>query len=281
MHLYQPSWPDYQLLDSGDGTKLERLGSHTIVREEPIACHPRTLSRKTWDAADIIYVNEKGWQPRPGTPESWTINFEPLTLKVRPAQGFKHIGLFPEQATQWKWLLNQTLKDLGTPPKLLNLFGHTGAATLAAAFAGFAVTHVDSSKPALSQARENQKLSNLEDAPIRWIQEDASKFIEREIKRGNSYDAIILDPPVFGRGPKGQTWQIERDLPILIPRLKKLLTEQYHFLFLNIYAGELSLDSLKPLLQQEENLQQGTFSLKAKHGPDLQMADWLCLQKID
>jgi len=279
LHFDQPSWPDYQLLDSGDGAKLERLGSHTIVREEPMACHPRTLSNETWDAADTIYLDEKGWQQRPGTPETWTINFSPLTLMVRPAPGFKHIGIFPEQAPQWQWLLNQTLPNMATPPRLLNLFGHTGTATLAAAHTGFAITHIDSSKPALKQARENQKLSNLEDAPIRWIQEDVSKFVDREIKRGNCYDSILLDPPVFGRGPKGQAWQIEQDLPDLLLCLTKLLTEDFHFLFLNLYAGGLSADSVKPLLQQHGNLQQGSFRLEAKNGPDLKMADWLCLQK--
>jgi 23S rRNA (cytosine1962-C5)-methyltransferase len=278
LHFDQPNWPDYQLLDSGDGAKLERLGSHTIVREEPMVCHPRTLSRETWDAADTIYLDEKGWRHRPGTPETWTINFGPLTLTVRPAPGFKHIGIFPEQAPQWQWMLNQTRPDTATPTKLLNLFGHTGAATLAAAHAGFIVTHVDSSRPAISHARENQVLSNLGDAPIRWIQEDVSKFIEREIKRGNRYDAILLDPPAFGRGPKGQIWQIERDLPDILPRLQKLLTDQYRFLFLNLYAGGLSIDSVKPLLQHHGNLKHGSFKLEAKNGPDLHMADWLCLQ---
>ncbi len=281
MKLPAIDWPEHRLLDSGEGAKLEQLGPYTIIREEHLAIHPRTLPPETWAAADAYYIKEGGWQLSPGTLESWNICFGPLTLQIRPAPGFKHIGLFPEQAPQWQWLLAHEIKRDANPPKLLNLFGHTGAATLAAALAGFAVTHVDSSRPAISQARHNQKLSELGSAPIHWIHEDAPKFVERELKRGNRYDAILLDPPAFGRGPKGQTWQIGHDLPGLLEEIRKLLSDRPRFIFLNLYAGEFSAATVKPLLEEgaipNKTLHQGHFTLHAENGPDLEMAEWLCL----
>ena len=273
-----PRWPHYALLDSGDGAKLERFGPLTVVREEPLARHPRTLPAADWDSADAHHVKEEGWRRRTGTPESWHLNFGPLTLKVRPAPGFKHVGLFPEQAPQWQWLLEQNIQGPAAPPRLLNLFGHTGAATLAAAHAGYAVTHLDASKPALAHARDNQKLSGLAEAPIRWIHEDAPKFVEREHKRGKRYHAIVLDPPAFGRGPKGQPWNIDKDLPALLPRLLTLLDPDFHFLFLNLYAGGLTAKALLPRLQSHGILKEGTFELPAQNGPRLRMAEWLQLQ---
>ena len=188
------------------------------------------------------------------------------------------MGLFPEQAPQWQWLLERKITKDTEQPRLLNLFGHTGAASLAAAKAGYAVTHVDSSKPALNLARENQKLSNLVESPIRWIHEDATKFVEREQKRGNLYHAILLDPPAFGRGPKGQAWQIEKDLPPLLKKLVRLLEKPFHFLFMNLYAGDFSIQSLKHLLENKGNIEHGKFTLNAESGPTLKMSNWLRLE---
>ena len=273
-----PAWPDYALLDSGDGAKLERFGIHTVVREELLAKHPRTLPSSEWGKADAIHTEDDGWQLHRETPENWPIRFGPLTLKIRPASGFKHVGLFPEQAPQWQWLLDRKTPRDTEQPRLLNLFGHTGAASLAAAKAGYAVTHVDSSKPALNIARENQKLSNLVESPIRWIHEDATKFVEREQKRGNLYHAILLDPPAFGRGPEGQAWQIEKDLPPLLKKLVRLLEKPFHFLFLNLYAGDFSIQSLKHLLENKGNIEHGKFTLNAENGPTLKMSNWLRLE---
>ena len=273
-----PAWSDYALLDSGDGAKLERFGIHTVVREELLAKHTRTLPPSEWDKADAIHTEDDGWQLNRETPENWPIQFGPLTLKIRPASGFKHVGLFPEQAPQWQWLLDRKIPRETEQPRLLNLFGHTGAASLAAAKAGYAVTHVDSSKPALNLARENQKLSNLVESPIRWIHEDATKFVEREQKRGNLYHAILLDPPAFGRGPKGQAWQIEKDLPPLLKKLVRLLEKPFHFLFLNLYAGDFSIQSLKHLLENKGNIEHGNFTLNAENGPTLKMSNWLRLE---
>lgn len=272
-----PAWPDYALLDSGGGAKLERFGPHTILREELLARHPRTLPPAEWGNADAHYIKEEGWHLRPGTPDSWPVQFGPLTLKVRPAPGFKHVGLFPEQAPQWQWLLKADIPETPQPPRLLNLFGHTGAATLAAAHAGYAVTHVDASRPAIQHARENQQLCGLADAPVRWIHEDATQFVHREHKRDKRYHGILLDPPAFGRGPKGQTWHIGKDLPALLPRLLPLLEPSFHFLFLNLYAGDLSTKALQPLIESHGHLHHGTFELPAQNGPRLHMAEWLQL----
>ena len=273
-----PAWPDYALLDSGDGAKLERFGIHTVVREELLAKHPKTLPSSEWGKADAIHTQDDGWQLNRETPENCPIQFGPLTLQIRPASGFKHVGLFPEQAPQWQWLLDRKTPRDTEQPRLLNLFGHTGAASLAAAKAGYAVTHVDSSKPALNLARENQKLSNLVESPIRWIHEDATKFVEREQKRGNLYHAILLDPPAFGRGPKGQAWQIEKDLLPLLKKLVRLLEEPFHFLFLNLYAGDFSIQSLKHLFENKGNIEHGKFTLNAENGPTLKMSNWLRLE---
>ncbi len=279
--LPNPEWADYQLLDSGEGKKLERLGPFSIMREEPCANnHARTLTPEIWNSVDARHEQENGWQTHSGIPETWPIRFGPLTLQVRLAPGFKHIGIFPEQAPQWQWLLDYKVHGDASAPKLLNLFGHTGAATLAAAHAGFVVTHVDSSRPAINQARHNQDLSGLGNARIQWIHEDAQKFVERQLRRGKHYEAILLDPPVFGRGPKGQTWQIGQDLTVLLEKLLKLLSGNPRFLFLNLYAGNTSANVIKPLLQgkaQEQALHQGAFTLNASNGPSLQLAEWLCL----
>jgi 23S rRNA (cytosine1962-C5)-methyltransferase len=225
--LYPTDWTDYELIDSGGVMKLERFGKYTIARTDP---------RAIWKPRTQNWISDK-------LPESWKITYNNLpagkaglTFVLKPTQ-FKHVGIFPEQATNWNWLQSQIHGD---KIKVLNLFAYTGGATLAAAAAGAAVTHVDSVKSAIDWANENVAASNLKDKPIRWIEEDVMKFVIRESKRGNTYDGIILDPPRFGRGSKGEVWKIEEDLPRLLAEIKKILAPQPRFVLLNAYTADLS-----------------------------------------
>ena len=266
-------WPDYQLLDSGNQAKLERFGQLILSRPETTAPHSPTLPPQEWENADATFVEGQGWQTNQDTPETWDIAFGPLNFRLRTALNNKHIGLFPEQAPQWQWFLDNPVQG---SPKLLNLFGHTGAATLAAAKAGYHATHVDASKPAIHQARENQDLSNLQDAPIRWIHEDATTWVDRETKRGSKYHAILLDPPTFGRGPKGQVWKNERDLPILLRKLLPLIDKSApHFILLNHYTTTPP-QLPDPLLPYK--LHTGTHTLTPQQGPNLTPAKWYRLE---
>jgi 23S rRNA (cytosine1962-C5)-methyltransferase len=265
-------WPDYELLDSGGMAKLERFGSIILARPEPTAHHPRALPLGDWEKADAFFEENGGWTKRGNLPETWEIHFGSLIFRLRFAECNKHIGLFPEQARQWQWFLDNPAA--GTP-KLLNLFGHTGAATLAAAIAGFKVTHVDASKPALSQGRENQCLSNLQDAPIRWIHEDATTWVDRETKRGSKYNAILLDPPTFGRGPKGQVWKNGKDLPALLGKLLPLLDPGAPlFILLNHYTPTLPYFPESVLPYQMLSGQHALFPLD---GRQLVPAQWFML----
>ena len=262
-------WPDYQFLDSGNQARLERFGNIVLSRPETSATHAPPLQEQEWVNADATYKDGQGWEKRPGFPGAWEIQFASLTFRLSTAPKNKHIGLFPEQALQWQWFLDNPVN--GTP-KLLNLFGHTGAATLAAAKAGYHATHVDASKPAIHQARENQSLSNLQDAPIRWIHEDAVTWVDRETKRSSKYNAILLDPPTFGRGPKGQVWKNERDLPILLRKLLPLLDPAApHFILLNHYTSTPPQLPESPVPYQ---LVTGQHTLTPKLGPDLTPAKW-------
>lgn len=234
---------DYELLDSGAGRKLERYGALTFSRPDPQAIWPTTLPESKWKS-DLAYIRtgKTGeWKTGASVPKSWPINFEGLTFEIRPTT-FKHTGLFPEQAPNWQWsmaLIEKAVKE-GREISVLNLFGYTGGATLAAAKAGAKVTHVDASKMAVEWARANATLSGLADAPIRWILDDAKKFIEREAKRGNRYDAIIMDPPTFGHGPKNEVWKIEEDFTTLLELARKVLTDDPLFFLLNGYAAGYS-----------------------------------------
>jgi 23S rRNA (cytosine1962-C5)-methyltransferase len=217
---YPTDWKEYELIDSGDGMKRERFGTYTIARTDPRAIwKPRT---KNWNS-DVL-------------PASWNISYKHLTFVLKPTQ-FKHVGIFPEQAVNWNWLSEEIHGD---HINVLNLFAYTGGATLAAAAAGASVTHVDSARSAIDWANENVAASNLKNKPIRWIEEDAMKFVLREGKRGNSYDGIILDPPRFGRGSKGEVWKIEEKLPKLLVEIKKILAPNPRFILLNAYTADLS-----------------------------------------
>lgn len=238
MNFFSTSgFPDYKLLDFGHSQRLERFGAYTLIRPDPSAngkCH---LPSNCWDQANAIYTKNPGqlgaWKKQFGMPNQWSIQYQDLTFlcKLTP---FKHTGVFPEQALNWQWLKEKILSD-HRPVSILNLFGYTGAATLAAAAAGALVTHVDASNPAIGWARENQLLSGLANNPIRWIREDALKFVQREIRRGRRYDGIVLDPPQTGHGPNGEVWSLARLLPELLAGCLQLLSDQPLFLLANVY----------------------------------------------
>lgn len=231
---------DYALLDSGAGEKLERYGKIILARPDPQALWYKG-SPALWNAAQAVFsrVNEKaGWKINADVPDRWQISLADLNFWIKPTS-FKHTGLFPEQVPNWNWI-RQTIKDSDRKVSVLNLFGYTGGASLAAAQAGADVCHVDGSKTSVTWARENAEISGLKDAPIRWILDDARAFVRREIKRGNKYDAIIMDPPAFGRGPDGETWNIEEDFLDLLALCKQVLTPNPLFIIINGYASGYS-----------------------------------------
>ena len=241
----------YELLDSGDRLKLERFGPVTVIRGEPKAWWSPRLPRADWDRADAIHDEDRGWRLRPRTPREWPLDCDGLRLLLRIADTSKHLGVFPEQSPHWRAIraaaAGARAPD-GTPPRLLNLFGYTGAATLAAAQSGWRATHVDASKPAIAWGRENQRLSGLADAPIRWILEDAVKYVQREIRRGSRYEGILLDPPAFGRSPTGKVWKVEYHLADLLSLCRQALSERPRLLILTTYNIEASALMLKNLL---------------------------------
>jgi 23S rRNA (cytosine1962-C5)-methyltransferase len=229
----------YELIDSGEGEKLERFGDFVLRRPDPQALWSKNLETE-WENADASFeTNEKGgkWQTK-DVPEKWTAKIGDVTFELSRST-FKHVGVFPEQAPNWNWISDK-IKKADRPIKVLNLFGYTGGATIAASLAGSEVVHVDGSKTAITQANKNAELSGADSNPIRWIPEDARKFVEREIKRGSKYDAIIMDPPAFGHGAKGERWIIEKDLVSLIALTKKILTPDPLFYILNGYAAGYS-----------------------------------------
>ena len=232
---------EYELLDSGEGEKLERFGSFVLRRPDPQALWKKNLSLDEWKKADGYFKRSgtKGnWILSKNIQKSWNIDFGELKLKIVPSP-FKHTGLFPEQFSNWQWMTEKIKKD-GRDVKILNLFGYTGGATLACAKAGAEVVHIDASKSAIAWGKENAELSELKDAKIRWILEDAKAFVRRELKRGNRYDGILMDPPAFGHGPTGETWKIEEDLLQFIEDTKNLLSEKPLFYLINGYASGYS-----------------------------------------
>ena len=216
-----PFWNDYELVDSGEFEKLERFGEVTFMRPEPQAIWTKQELSAKWQAADAVYsrTGQDGeWQFLRQIPKSWTIQWQDLTFQIRPTS-FKHTGLFPEQAGNWQYIRENVKPGMS----VLNLFGYTGGATLAALSAGAEVVHVDASKPVVTWAKENANLSNLGDKKVRWIEDDVMKFVGREIKRERDYDMIIMDPPAFGRGPEGELWKFEAHLPLLLELCKSIL----------------------------------------------------------
>lgn len=230
-------WKDYEVIDCSAGEKLERWGSYILVRPDPQVIWDTPKTEIGWRKRNAHYHrNKKGggeWEFF-DLPEQWSIRYRSLTFQLKPFS-FKHTGLFPEQAVNWDWF-SEKIRQAGRPIKVLNLFAYTGGATLAAAAAGASVTHVDASKGMVTWAKENAASSGLSDAPIRWIVDDCVKFVEREIRRGNHYDAVIMDPPSYGRGPKGEIWKIEDSIYPLITLCAKLLSEKPLFFLVNTYT---------------------------------------------
>ncbi len=227
---------EYELLDSGEGEKLERFGSFILSRPDPQALWHKRLSPDEWKKADGIFTNT--WKMKNTLPDKWQISFGQLQFWIRPSS-FKHVGLFPEQVANWDWVREQ-LGNTSAQPEVLNLFGYTGGATLAAAKAGAKVVHVDGSKVALNWANENAELSGLKDKPMRWILDDAHAFVRREIKRGRTYDGIIMDPPSFGHGPNNELWKIEEHFLSLIDDCLKILSDTPLFFLINGYSSGYS-----------------------------------------
>ncbi|MDE1970530.1 MAG: class I SAM-dependent methyltransferase [Patescibacteria group bacterium] len=231
---------DYELMDSGDGEKLERYGTVILRRPDPQALWHKT-DPALWDAAHAQFVREGKdgkWNGTASVPETWSIAFDGLHFHIRPT-AFKHTGVFPEQIPNWQWV-RETIRNAERSVSVLNLFGYTGGASLAAAAEGAEVCHVDASKSALTWARDNARLSGFYEKPIRWILDDARAFVKREIKRGHTYDGIILDPPAFGRGPNGTLWHIENDFTVLVDACKSILSPQPLFFLVNGYAAGYS-----------------------------------------
>jgi 23S rRNA (cytosine1962-C5)-methyltransferase len=272
LFLTTSGWEDYELVDIGEGRKLERFGALTVDRPEPQALWRRAAPER-WAKADLRFEaqpeDEQGvWTSGPrahGT--DWTVRYRGIVLKCR-ATSFRHVGVFPEQVCHWDWI-DARVRAAGRELKLLNLFGYTGAASLIAAAAGARVTHVDASKKAIAWARENQAASKLESAPIRWICDDATKFVEREIRRGSSYDGIILDPPMYGRGPNKEVWRLFEDLPRMLDSCARLVSAEPAFVILTLYALRLSFFSLGELVRDmalpRGRIEAGELVVQSRH----------------
>ncbi len=233
-------WQDYALLDCGEGRRLERWGEHRLIRPDPQAIWQRQAP-DLWRKPSAVYHRSRAgggqWEVF-SLPDSWEIGYRTLRFAIKP-MAFKHTGVFPEQATNWDFITQQ-IKGAGRPISVLNLFAYTGGATLAAAAAGAQVCHVDAAKGMVQWARENARLSGLGDAPIRYIVDDCKKFVQREIKRGRRYDAVILDPPSYGRGPGGEIWRFEEDIGDFLALVCQVLSEQPLFVVLNSYTAGIS-----------------------------------------
>lgn len=241
--LTSHKWQDYQLLDSGDGEALEIVGPYTLVRPEPQAIWSKGLPAAEWEGADAVMVPTSGehggyWRFNRPISETWVIDYHGLKSEVRLSKS-RHIGVFPEQAIHWDWIEDQ-IRSTGRPLKVINLFGYTGMATAAAARAGAQVTHVDASKHAVAWASHNLELSGLGQSTVRWLIEDARKYLKREAKRKSLYDGIILDPPKFGRGPSGRVWEYFEDISSLLALCKRVLTPNPRFICLTSYAIQAS-----------------------------------------
>lgn len=254
-------WKDYEVLETGDGMKKERWASVTLVRPDPQVIWPR--SGNSWGQVDGLYrrAPEGGgrWEFRKRLPDHWTVRYGDLTFKIRPTN-FKHTGLFPEQAVNWDWMKTRIKSHKGEF-RLLNLFGYTGAASVAAAAAGATVTHVDAAKGMVQWCRENATLSGLGSAPIRYLVDDCLKFVEREKRRGSVYEGIVMDPPSFGRGKGGEIWKLETDLWPLLNKTIGLLSERASFFLLNTYTTGLSSTIMGNMLSMVMGARGGKFSV--------------------
>lgn len=260
--LLADNWKDYTLIDSGSGRKLEKWGAYILDRPDPQSIWPKSKSKKEWAKADAIYHrNSKGggyWEYINEIPEVWQIDCDNLKFYVQPT-GFKHTGIFPEQYVNWMWIINKVKSD-NRKINILNLFAYTGGATIASAYAGADVCHVDAAKAMVNRAKENLILSGLKDKKVRFIIDDVMKFVKKEIRRGNKYDAIIMDPPSYGRGPKGEMWKIEDELYPLINDTLNILSNKPLFYIINSYTTGLSAGVLKNLINMTLGKKYGGIS---------------------
>lgn len=247
---YTKDWQDYELLDCSEGERLERWGNVVLIRPDPQVIWNTPKEHPLWHRADARYIRSKEggghWECRKRLPENWNIGYRDLKFKISPT-GFKHTGLFPEQAVNWD-MMREKIAGAGRSIKVLNLFAYTGGATLAAALAGASVCHVDAAKGMVHWARENAELSSLAGKPVRWIVDDCAKFVEREIRRGNTYDAIIMDPPSYGRGPGGEVWKLEDQIYDLVKLCTGVLSDDPLFFLLNSYTTGLSASAMAYVL---------------------------------
>lgn len=250
--LRTEAWSDYALVDSGHGRKLEKYGPVTVIRPEPQCLWAPRQGDAVWAKAHAVFdpqgdEDEGRWRMNGRVPESWTLGWGETKFSAR-LTAFRHLAFFPEQAANWAWL-DERIRASKRPLNILNLFGYTGVASLVCAAAGASVTHVDASKKSVGWAKENAGLSGLAEAPVRWITEDARKYVAREVRRGVKYDGIVLDPPKYGRGPGGEVWKLLEDLPLLLADCAALLSPNASFLLLNAYAERISGLSMASLMQ--------------------------------
>ncbi|MGE3279283.1 MAG: class I SAM-dependent methyltransferase [Candidatus Altimarinota bacterium] len=269
--LIAQNWTDYELLATGDGDKLERWGNFVLRRPDPQIIWPLSQPHPKWKNPDAWYhrSNEGGgaWKYNKKLPEEWSINYKDLTFSVK-TMGFKHTGLFPEQAANWDWMSEKIQSRIkpSTPNSqpstinVLNLFAYTGGATVACAKAGASVCHVDAAKNMVTRCKQNAQLSGLKDAPIRYITDDVFKFVEREIRRGKKYEGIIMDPPSYGRGPKGEIWKVEEQLFELIKLCAQVLSDQPLFFLVNSYTTGFSPTVVENILKLNLKKFKGTVS---------------------
>ena len=246
------NWKDYEVIDTSDGEKLERWGNYILCRPDPQVIWQDAKKAPEWKKLNAHYHrSDKGggeWEFF-DLPSEWQIRYKELTFRLKPFS-FKHTGLFPEQAANWDWF-SKLIREAGRPVKVLNLFAYTGGATLAAAAAGASVTHVDASKGMVEWAKENAECSGLRDKPIRWLVDDCRKFVEREIRRGNHYDGIIMDPPSYGRGPRGEVWKLEDALHPFVKLTAELLSDDPLFFLINSYTTGFAPGVLSYLIHLE------------------------------
>jgi len=240
--LLADDWKEYELIDTGNGEKLERWGTYVLRRPDPQIIWPINDKKGLWDKADAHYHRSSSgggkWEFKKKLPERWKISYKGMSFNIEPT-GFKHTGLFPEQAVNWSWMMDK-IRSAKKPPNILNLFAYTGGATVAAAYAGASVCHVDASKGMVQWAKDNINLSGLSDRPVRFITDDVIKFVQREKRRGNIYDAIIMDPPSYGRGPKGEIWKIEDEIYPLVELCMDVLSKEPLFFLINSYTTGFS-----------------------------------------
>ena len=262
--LTSPAWEDYRLLDSGCGKKLEQFGPYRLIRPEAEAVWSTRMSTDEWEKAAAEFIpsaEENGghWKMLKKLPESWKIRYRDLTLKAMLSNS-KQLGVFPEQACHWDWV-RERIQNAKQPVKVLNLFGYTGAISMACAAVGAKVTHLDASKKAVAWAKENQELSKVPLDRIRWILDDALKFVQREARRGSLYEGVILDPPKFGRGPKGEVWEFYKGFPALLEGCANLLSDRADFMLVTAYAVKASSVTLYNALSEVNHKHGGNVSV--------------------